>query len=159
MSFWLTFWLSLLDTFFAGARRSDQWNLWKLIMFLLCDLKEENRVVQDKLEDFKFSWWTLRIHKEGKSQDYLDPGPCFPAMFVFSCLFSEIHRQFRSAFLETVMFRRTLCVAFRGYFHAKEIISICIIIPPHPSSHFYTFYLSNLFTLDSAFMKSAKNWF
>lgn len=59
--------------------------------------------------------------------------------------------QFISAFLEPVMLRRTQCVAFWGYFHAKEIISICITIP-HPSSS----YLSNIFTVNSASMKSGK---
>lgn len=52
-------------------------------------------------------------------------------------------------FLEPVMLRRTQCVAFGGYFHAKEIISICITIP-HPSSS----YLSNIFTVNSALVKS-----
>lgn len=76
-------------------------------------------------------------------------------MFVRSCLFLEIHMQFISAFLEIVMLRRTQCVAFWGYFHAKEIISICITIP-HPSSHFYTSYLANIFTVNSTYMKSGK---
>lgn len=57
--------------------------------------------------------------------------------------------QFISAFLEPVMLRRTQCVAFWGYFHAKEIISISITIP-QPSS----FYLLNIFTVISASVKS-----
>lgn len=93
--------------------------------------EEKKRVVQDKLEDFKFSWWTLRIHKEGKSWDRLGPGPCLPAIFVFSCLFLEIRRQFRSAFLKDGNAqRRTHCVTFGGCCHAKGIISVCVTNPP-----------------------------
>lgn len=54
MSFWLTFWRSLLDVF-AGAGRLDKWNLWELIIFFLCDFKRRRRDAQDKLKDSNIS--------------------------------------------------------------------------------------------------------
>lgn len=64
--------------------------------------------------------------------------------------------QFIGSFLETGMLRRTQCVAFWGYFYAKEVISICITIPPFLLPFLYLSCLSNIFTGNSEYMKSGK---
>ena len=118
--------------------------------------RKGRRVVQDKLEDFKFSWWTLRIYKEGKSWDCLGPGPCFPAMSVFPCLFLEIRRQFRSAFLEVVMPREELSVWHLGaVVMPGGYFSLYNHLPPIFLALFTPF-IHLVFSVNSAFRKSGK---
>lgn len=63
-------------------------------------------MAHNNLEDFKFPLVNFEVHQEGKSRDYLALSPCFLTMFVFSGgLFSEIHMQFISTYLDFVMLR------------------------------------------------------
>lgn len=60
--FWAYFWHSLLDAFCWGWK-SSKWNLWKLIVLLLCDSRKR------KAKRIKASWRNLNFFRRSLQRD------------------------------------------------------------------------------------------